>query len=129
MLRMKENSANVDEYVSGFPAETQGLLEQLRSVIIHAAPQAEEVISYAMPAYRLGGMLVYFAGYAKHIGFYPGAGGIAAFKKELSVYKGAKGSVQFPLDQPLPIELIARIVRFRVDENLERAINKKTKQK
>lgn len=92
-----------------------------------AAPQAEEVISYAMPAYRLNGMLVYFAGYAKHIGFYPGAGGIAAFKTELSVYKGAKGSVQFPLDRPLPLKLIEEIIMFRIAENVERSDKKREK--
>lgn len=126
---MRAISANVDEYISGFPKETQALLEQLRAAITDAAPRAEEVISYAMPAYRINGMLVYFAGYARHIGFYPGAGGIAAFKNELSVYKGAKGSVQFPLDQPLPLELVTRIVKFRVDENLERMRNKEKKRK
>lgn len=97
------------------------MLEQMRTAITEAAPHAEEAISYAMPAYRLNGMLVYFAGYAKHIGFYPGAGAIAVFKKELSVYKGAKGSVQFPLDRPLPLKLIERIVKFRVEENLKKA--------
>ena len=122
---MRPISANVDEYISGFPLETQRLLMELRETIRHAAPDAEEVISYAMPAYKLNGMLVYFAGYAGHIGFYPGAGGIAKFKDQLSAYKGAKGSVQFPLDRPLPLKLITQIVKFRITENIERAKRKK----
>jgi uncharacterized protein YdhG (YjbR/CyaY superfamily) len=112
---------NIDEYISGFPNETQKALQQLRATIKKAAPQAEEVISYAMAAFKLNGMLVWFGGFSTHIGFYPGASGIAAFKKELSVYKGAKGSVQFPLANPLPLGLITKIVKFRVAENLQRA--------
>lgn len=112
---------DVDDYISGFPAGTQLMLEQMRETTQTAAPDADEVISYAMPAYKLNGMLVYFAGYAKHIGFYPGAAGIAEFKKELSPYKWAKGSVQFPLDRPLPLKLITRIVKFRVKENAQKA--------
>ena len=118
-------ATDVDEYISGFPPATRAMLQQLRETIRNAAPDADEVISYAMPAYKLNGMLVYFAGYAKHIGFYPGAGGIAAFKKELSIYKGAKGSVQFPLDQQLPLTLITRIVKFRVKQNLEKTKSRK----
>ena len=90
-----------------------------------AAPQAEEVISYGMPAFKMYRMLVWFAAHSKHIGFYPGASGIEAFKKELSIYKGAKGSVQFPFDQPLPLGLITKIVKFRVTENLQQAKTKK----
>lgn len=121
---MRDRAENVDEYISAFRAETAELLTQMRTVIKRAAPEAQEVISYAMPAYRLNGMLVYFAGHPRHIGFYPGAGGIATFKTELSVYKGAKGSVQFPLDRPLPRKLIERIVKFRVMQNLEK-VNKR----
>lgn len=110
----------IDEYIAGFPAATQKMLNQMRSTIKKAAPKAEEIISYKMPAYKLNGMLVYFAGYKNHIGFYAVPSGIAKFKKELSVYKGAKGSVQFPLTQPLPVELITKIVKFRVEENLMR---------
>ena len=116
-----DEAIDVDAYIAGFPKDTQTLLEQLRTAIMKAAPDAEEVISYQMPAYKYFGMLVYFAGYKNHIGFYPGAAGIEAFKKELSIFKGAKGSVQFPLDKPLPIQLIAKIVAFKVKENLERA--------
>jgi uncharacterized protein YdhG (YjbR/CyaY superfamily) len=108
---------NIDHYIAEFPDETRELLEQLRATIRNAAPEAEEVISYRMPAYKYRGMLVYFAAYKNHIGFYPGASGIEAFKKELSGYKGAKGSVQFPLDKPLPLELVTEIVKFRIIEN------------
>ena len=111
---------NADEYIAGFPETTQVLLEKIRAIIRKAAPGAEELISYAMPAYRLNGMLVWFAGYAGHIGFYPGASGIANFQNELSNYKSSKGAVQFPLDKPLPTALITRIVKFRVQENLQK---------
>jgi uncharacterized protein YdhG (YjbR/CyaY superfamily) len=120
---MKEKSAvakNVDEYIAAFEPAIQLRLQQLRQTIIKAAPKAEEVISYQMPAFKLHGMLVYFAGYKNHIGFYPGAGGIAAFKKELSAYKGAKGSVQFPHEKPLPLGLVSKIVKFRVKQNMEK---------
>lgn len=121
---MKTKSAvakNADEYIAAFDTAIQLKLEQLRAAIKKAAPAAEEIISYKMPAYKLNGMLVYFAGYKNHIGFYPGAGGIAAFKKELSVYKGAKGSVQFPHELLLPLGLVSKIVKFRVKQNLEKA--------
>jgi len=111
-----------DEYISGFPKETQKILEQLRATIKKAAPKADEVISYGMAAFKLNGMLVWFAAHTNHIGFYPSPSGIEAFKKELSIYKGAKGSVQFPLEKPLPLGLITKIVKFRVTENLQKAI-------
>lgn len=117
--------ANVDAYIASFPADVQVLLEQVRSTIRTAAPQAEEVISYGMPAYKWNGILVYFAGYRHHIGFYPTATGVAAFKEALSGYKGARGSVQFPLNQPIPLELIARIVEFKVTENAQKPEAKK----
>lgn len=116
---------DISEYIASFPFEIQELLEQVRATIKEAAPGANEVISYAMPAFKLNGILVWFAAYSRHIGFYPGASGIAAFQKELSIYKGAKGSVQFSLDQPLPLELITQIVMFRVAENLLKAKTKK----
>lgn len=121
--------SSVDEYIKVFPGKTKTLLEKLRKTIKRAAPQAEEVISYNMPAFKLHGALVYYAGYKNHIGFYPTTSGIAAFRKELSVYKGAKGSVQFPLDHPLPVDLVTRIVKFRVKENLEKASAKLKKKK
>jgi uncharacterized protein YdhG (YjbR/CyaY superfamily) len=117
--------SNIDEYIAIFPGEVQNILEQIRSTIKQAAPQAIEVISYGMPAFKLNGILVWFAGYSKHIGFYPKASGIEVFKKELSVYKNAKGSVQFPLDKPLPLELISEIVKFRLEEDLQKEKFKK----
>lgn len=129
MISKKANVNNIDAYIAGFPAATQKVLKQMRRIIKKTAPDAEELISYQMPAYKFHGMLAYFAGYRHHIGFYPGASGIAAFKKELSVYKGAKGSVQFPLDEPLPLELIAEIVNFKVKENLEKSAIKAKKKK
>ncbi len=108
---------NTDDYIRQFPEKQQAALEQIRKTIKAAAPAAEEVISYQMPAYQLNGMLVYFAGYENHVGFYPTPSGIEAFKKELAVYKGAKGSVQFPIDQQLPLGLIKKIVQFRIKEN------------
>ncbi len=118
---------NIDEYIADFPRETQKILEQLRAAIKSAAPEADEVISYGMPAFRFNGMLVYFAGYKNHIGFYPTPSAIEYFKAALSMYKGAKGSVQFPLDKPLPLKLIDEIVRYRLKNNLEKAKAKKNK--
>jgi uncharacterized protein YdhG (YjbR/CyaY superfamily) len=116
---------DVDTYIAGFPKETQKLLSQLRATIRKAAPAAEEMISYRMPAYKYKGVLVYFAGYNHHIGFYPGAGGIEHFKKEIAIYKNAKGSVQFPLDKPLPLQLITNIVKFRAIQNVQKEKIKK----
>ena len=115
---------SIDEYIAAFPEQTQKLLQQIRETIKKAAPQAEESISYAMPTFKLNGNLVHFAAYKNHIGFYPVPSGIDAFREELSGYKGAKGSVQFPIDQPMPLKLIADIVKYRVQENLEKG-NKK----
>src|SRR5579863_6432559 len=107
---------SVDEYIASFPKETQRLLSELRKTIKAAAPNAEEVISYQMPAYKQKGILVYFAGYKNHIGFYPTASGILNFKKEIEKYTWSKGAVQFPLTEKLPVTLIAQIVKFRVLE-------------
>jgi uncharacterized protein YdhG (YjbR/CyaY superfamily) len=123
----KNKAANVDEYIAGFPKEIQQLLKAVRATIKKAAPKAEEMISYQMPAYKYHGSLVYFAAFKNHIGFYATPTGHTAFKKELSVYKEGKGSVQFPHNQPLPLALISRIVKFRVKENLEREKTKKNK--
>jgi uncharacterized protein YdhG (YjbR/CyaY superfamily) len=112
---------SVDAYIAAFPEEIQVKLRALREAIRAAAPEAEERISYQMPTYTLHGNLVHFAAYAHHIGFYPTPSGIAAFQQELARYKGAKGSVQFPLDAPLPLELISRMVAFRVAENAAKA--------
>lgn len=108
----------IDDYISSFPSEVQERLELIRSTIKTAAPDAEEVISYKMPAYKLKGILVYFAGYKNHIGFYPGTNGISHFQEEINHYKNAKGSVQFPHTSPLPLDLVTKIVQFRREENL-----------
>jgi uncharacterized protein YdhG (YjbR/CyaY superfamily) len=117
---------NIDEYIAGFPADIQEILEKIRMTIRKAAPDAEEAISYQMPTFKLKGNLVHFAAFKNHIGFYPVPTGIEKFKKELSVYESGKGSVKFPLDKPIPYTLIAKIVKFRVKENLEKARAKKT---
>lgn len=110
---MKKPS-NVNEYIAGFPESTQKQLEEIRAIIRKAAPKAEEVISYGMPGYKAHGLLVWFAGYAKHIGFYPSGSGIEAFKEVLGEYTFSKGAVQFPLGKPLPKKLITEMVKFRV---------------
>ena len=114
----KKISKNIDEYLIRFPKEVQQLLKKMRLTIKKAAPKAEEKISYGIPTFTLNENLVHFAGYKNHIGFYPTPSGITAFKKELSTYKGAKGSVQFPINEPLPLNLVSRIVKFRVNESL-----------
>jgi uncharacterized protein YdhG (YjbR/CyaY superfamily) len=119
----------IDEYIALFPAETQKILKEMRAVIKAAAPDAEEKISYQMPTFALKGNLVHFAAYKNHIGFYPAPKGIEEFKAELAAYKGGKGSVQFPIDKPIPYDLIRRIVKFRVSENLEKAQKKSSKRK
>ena len=111
---------DIDTYIAQFPEEVRIRLEKLRHAIQSAAPKAEEVISYQMPAFKYHGVVVYFAAYKNHIGFYAIPTGIEEFKKELSVYKGGKGSVQFPLDKPMPYALIKKIVKFRVKENLNK---------
>jgi uncharacterized protein YdhG (YjbR/CyaY superfamily) len=121
-----ERVNSIDEYIKGFPPGIQKLLKQVRSTIKTAAPEAEETIKYAMPTFTLnGGNLVHFAAFKNHIGFYPTPHGIEAFEKELSAYKGAKGSVQFPLDQPMPLQLISKIVKYRVAQNVAKAKNKR----
>ena len=116
---MKRTTAtNIDEYIAPYPPAVRARLEKIRATIRKAAPRAVERISYQMPTFSLCGNLVYFAAYEHHIGFYPGASGIKHFKKEIASYASAKGSVQLPLDRPVPLGLIGRIVRFRVKENL-----------
>jgi uncharacterized protein YdhG (YjbR/CyaY superfamily) len=119
--------ATIDDYIAGFPPDVQAILQQIRETVHEAAPGATEKISYAMPTFYLHGNLVHFAAFKTHIGFYPVPTGIEKFKKELSQYKQGKGSVQFPLDQPMPLDLISRIVKFRVKENKEKAAAKKKK--
>ena len=115
---------NIDEYIAGFPAEIQHILQTLREVIREAAPAAHEAISYKLPTFKLNGNLVHFAAFKGHIGFYPTPSGIDAFAAELAPYRTGKGTLQFPLDQPLPLDLVRRIVEYRVQENLAK---KKTK--
>ena len=113
----RSTANSIDEYIAGFPPETQKVLKELRSLIKASAPDATERISYAIPTFDLDGKhLVHFAGFKNHIGFYPTGSGVEAFKEELKPYKSGKGSVQFPLGQPLPTDLIRRIVEFRVQE-------------
>jgi uncharacterized protein YdhG (YjbR/CyaY superfamily) len=107
----------IDEYIATFPPNIQALLQQIRAAVHKAAPEAEETISYQMPAFKQNGVLVYFAAFKNHIGFFPTAQGVEAFKDKLSAYKTSKGTIHFPLDQPLPFELIEEIVRFRVETN------------
>jgi len=114
----------IDEYIAGFPHDVQEILEKIRITIRKAAPDAKETINYQIPTFTLNGNLVHFAAFKKHIGFYPTPTGIEKFKRELAVYEGAKGSVKFPLDKPIPFALISRIVKFRVKENLDRAAAK-----
>jgi uncharacterized protein YdhG (YjbR/CyaY superfamily) len=123
----KPTPATVDEYIAQFPADIQAKLQEIRAVIHDAAPEATEKISYAMPTFYLHGNLVHFAAFKHHIGFYPVPSGIEAFAAELAPYKRSKGAVQFPLDQPLPHDLITRIVDFRAAENRQKAEAKKKK--
>jgi uncharacterized protein YdhG (YjbR/CyaY superfamily) len=127
MKSEKNLPKNIDEYIAGFPDEIQVLLEEVRKTIRNAAPEATEAISYQMPTFRLNGNLIHFAAFKNHIGLYPAPSGIETFSKELSAYKGGKGSVQFPISDPLPLDLITRIVRFRVEENRKKGKQKVTK--
>ncbi len=129
MENKKVGFASIDEYISTFAKEIQKILEEIRVTIKAAAPEAKEKISYQMPTFDLKGNLVHFAAFKNHIGFYPTPSGIQKFKKELSVYEGAKGSVQFPLDKPIPYDLISKIVKFRVEENMANARAKANKKK
>lgn len=128
MKSEKSEFINIDEYISTFPEEVQEILTEFRKTILEAAPEAVEKISYQMPTFFLNGNLVHFAGYKNHIGFYPTPSGISAFGEELSNYKSSKGAVQFPINEKLPLKLIAKIVKFRVEENL-RKVNQNKSQK
>ena len=127
---MKKSQAapkTIDEYIAGFPPDVRRTLKQIRSTIRKAAPVAEEAIAYQMPTFRQHGNLVHFAAFKNHIGFYPAPRAIEEFKKELAAYEGSKGTVRFPLDQPIPLGLIGRMVKFRVKKNLEQAAAKQSK--
>ncbi len=117
----------VDEYIAGFPPDIQAILQKVRMTVRKAAPDAEETIKYRMPTFTLKGNLVHFAAFKNHIGFYPTPTGTAHFKQQLAAYEGAKGSIRFPLDKPIPYALIGRIVKFRGKENLARAAAKEKK--
>jgi len=121
----KTRPKNIDEYIAGLPKDVQAVLEKLRETIKKAAPEAEETISYQMPAFKYHGMLAYFAAFKDHIGFYPAPTGITQFEKEISAYQSGKGTLRFPLDKPLPLDLVTKIVKFRVKENLARQSQKK----
>lgn len=117
----------IDEYIAGFPAEVQTLLQQMRATIKMAAPNAEEAISYGMPTFKQNGNLVHFAAHKQHIGFYPLPSSIISFRNELAVYPQAKGSVQFPFNMPIPLKVVTEIVKFRIQENTEKVESKKKK--
>jgi uncharacterized protein YdhG (YjbR/CyaY superfamily) len=121
----RSKSSTIDEYIKAQPPKTQKRLKELRAVIKATAPEAGETINYAIPTFTLNGNLVHFAAFDKHIGFYPTPSGVEAFKKELAAYEGAKGSVRFPLDKPLPLKLVTRIVKFRVAEQMKKSPKKK----
>jgi uncharacterized protein YdhG (YjbR/CyaY superfamily) len=129
MLTLKERKINlmdtsiqdIDSYIALYPPDVRKLLEQVRSTIRKAAPDAQEKIGYGIPTFTLHGNLVHFGGFKNHIGFYPGPDAIVAFKKELSVYNGAKGSIQFPIDKPMPLALITKMVKYRLAQNIEKA--------
>jgi len=125
VIQAKTTAKDIDEYIATFPTEIQNLLEIMRATIKKAAPEAFETISYQMPTFKLKTNLVHFAAYKHHIGFYPGASAIETFKNDLMGYKTSKGTVQFPIDKPLPIEIISKIVLFKLIENSEKAKRKK----
>jgi len=124
-----EQYQTIDEYIACFPDATRKILEQVRTAILEMVPGAEEAITYGIPTFKLYGNLVHFAAYKNHIGFYPGAAGIATFREALASYKLSKGTVQFPIDQPVPLDLIRMITAFRVQQNLQKAEDKRKKKK
>jgi uncharacterized protein YdhG (YjbR/CyaY superfamily) len=119
-METKKGFASIDEYIESFPQETQKILQEIRATIKAVAPQAEEKISYQMPTFHLNGNLIHFAAFKNHIGLYPTPSGTEAFKEEIAKYKSAKGSIQLPIDEPMPLKLISRIVKFRVADNLQK---------
>jgi uncharacterized protein YdhG (YjbR/CyaY superfamily) len=129
MENKKTGFTSMNEYIGTFPEDIQKILQELRATIKAAAPDAEEKISYQMPTFALKGNLVHFAAFKNHIGLYPTPSGTQAFKRELSIYQGAKGSIKFPIDKPLPLKLISKIVKFRVAENLKKTEMKSSRKK
>jgi len=126
-MAKSKKPTDIDGYISHFPADVQAVLQEVRATIRRAAPDAEEVISYQMPAFRQHGILVYFAAWKKHVGFYPPISGDKAIEKAVARYAGPKGNLQFPLDEPMPLELIERIVKLRVKQDTEKAAAKRKK--
>lgn len=120
MKTAKKQFETIDEYIATFPEPVQKTLQKLRQTIKDSAPEAKETVSYQMPAFKLNGILVYFAVFKNHIGFYPTASGISNFEKELTQYETSKGTIKFPIDKPIPLDLIRRIVTFRVKENMKK---------
>ena len=118
MSTKRKTPESIDEYIAAFSPEVQAILQQIRQVVHSAAPDAQEAISYQIPAFKLNGVLVYFAAFKKHIGFYPPVSGDARLEKAVSPYAGEKGNLRFPLDQPIPFDLIKRIVKLRVKQNM-----------
>lgn len=127
MKTAQASPKTIEEYIAGFPPEVQQILQQIRATIRKAAPDAEEAIKYRIPTFVLNGNLVHFGAFKQHVGFYPTPSGIEAFKMELSRYEGAKGSVQFPFDKPMPLALISKIVKFRMKESQEKVAARKRK--
>lgn len=125
MIKGTPNFKTIDEYIELQPTNIQFILKKIRQTIRKSAPNAQESISYQMPAFKLNGPLVYFGAFKNHVGFFPTSGAIPAFKEELSKYKTSKGTIQFQYDEPIPYDLIAKIVKFRVEENLAKTDNKK----
>ncbi|HEY7330764.1 MAG TPA: DUF1801 domain-containing protein [Gemmataceae bacterium] len=128
-MAKSQKPKDIDSYILGFPADVQAMLEKVRTTIRDAAPEAEETISYMMPAFRQRGILVYFAAWEKHIGLYPPLSGDKALEKAIAPYAGPKGNLQFPLDEPIPYDLIERIVKLRVKQDNAKAAAKKKKRK
>ena len=124
MKSQKSNFKTIDDYIKSFPKDIQKILEMVRQTIKKAAPEAEEAISYQMPTFKLNGNLVHFAAFKNHIGFYPTPSGTKEFKKEISVFRSGKGSIQFPIDKPMPLSLIKKIVKYRVKESVSAARKK-----
>lgn len=120
MKTAKKQFETIDEYIATFPEPVQKTLQKLRQTIKDSAPEAKETVSYQMPAFKLNGILVYFAVFKNHIGFYPTASGVSNFEKELTQYETSKGTIKFPIDKPIPLDLIRRIVTFRVKENMKK---------
>jgi uncharacterized protein YdhG (YjbR/CyaY superfamily) len=120
MIRSEKEYKTIDEYIATFPKNIQIILGELRQAIRDSAPSAEEAISYQMPAFKLNSLLVYFAAFKNHIGFYPTSSAVEAFKEELSDYEVSKGTVRFPINKPIPFDLVKKMVRYRVKENLNK---------